>query len=130
MNTVLQFLRECETYYLATIDGDKPRVRPFGAVSEFDGKMYFCTNNQKDVYKQMRKHPAIEFSGTLKNGAEWIRLEGKAVFDSRIEAKEEMLKQNPSLNALYKADDEIFEVFYLENATAHILSFAGRNDAY
>ncbi len=117
MNEVLEFLKGCGTFYLATMDEDnQPRVRPFGAVCEFEGKLYIVTNNQKDVYKQMLKNPKIEISGMYKGN--WIRLCGNAVHDDRREARATMLEANPSLTSMYSADDGLVEVLYIENAAA------------
>ena len=121
MEEILKYLRECQTFYIATMDGDQPRVRPFGAVAEFEGRLYFITNNQKNVFKQMSMNPKIEISGV--NKGTWIRLEAKAVVDSRREAREKMLSENPSLSRMYSVDDGIMEVLYLQNATATISSF-------
>lgn len=122
MDEVLKFLAEAKTFYIATIDGDKPKVRPFGAVMEFEGKLYMCTNNTKDVYKQMVANPNIEVSATA--GDKWIRLAGKAVFDPRREAKARFLEVSPGLTRLYpSADDPIFAVFYIEEGEATIYSF-------
>jgi len=126
MKTVLKFLIDCKTFYLATVEGDQPRVRPFGAVCEFDGKLYFITSNQKPVYKQMAQNPKVEISSTL--GDEWLRLTGKAVFDARTETKLAMLEANPMLKEMYDANDQIMEVFYLKDAVANILSFTGKNE--
>lgn len=126
MKTVLKFLTDCKTFYLATVEGDQPRVRPFGAVCEYEGRLYLCTNNQKPVYRQMKQNPKVEISGTL--DSEWIRLTGKAVFDTRKEAKSAMLEANPILKGMYDANDPIFEVFYLEDAVANILSLDGKNE--
>ncbi len=128
MKNVFEFLKACGTFFLATEEGDQPRVRPFGAVCQYDGKLYFCTNNTKQVWRQMKQNPKVEISASL-NG-EWIRLTGKAVFDGRKEAKAAMLEENPRLKNMYGVDDGLFEVFYLESAAANILSFAGRNDTY
>ena len=121
MKETLQFLKDAGTFYLATVDGDQPRVRPFGAVVEFEGKLYIVTNNQKDVYKQMQKNPKIEISGMAKG--KWIRLSGEAVRDDRFEARKAMLDENPSLRNMYSEDDGKVEVLYLQNATASICSF-------
>ncbi|MBP3217141.1 MAG: pyridoxamine 5'-phosphate oxidase family protein [Lachnospiraceae bacterium] len=121
MKEVLEFLKKCGTFYLATVEGDQPRVRPFGAVNEFDGKLYITTSNQKPVYAQMMQNPKIEICGML--GGQWIRIEARAVCDSRIEAKESMLEANPSLKGMYSVDDGKFEVLYLTDAKAVIASF-------
>ncbi|MGE4549479.1 MAG: pyridoxamine 5'-phosphate oxidase family protein [Intestinibacillus sp.] len=128
METVLQFLRECRTFYLATVEGDQPRVRPFGAVSEFEGRLYICTNNTKKVFRQMQENPKIEISGMA--GSNWIRLAASVVLDERREAKAAMLEQNPSIQSMYSVDDGTFAVFYLRDATANILDFAGKNDVF
>lgn len=121
MQEILNYLRECQTFYIATMDGDQPRVRPFGAVAEFEGRLYFVTNNQKNVFKQMSANSKIEISGM--NKGTWIRLEAKAIADSRREAREKMLADNPSLSRMYSADDGVMDVLYLQDATATISSF-------
>lgn len=126
METIVKFLRDCGTFYLATMDGDQPRVRPFGAVSVYEGKLYICTNSTKPVSAQLKQNPKIEISGTIEGT--WLRLAAVARLDDRAGAKAQMLEENPSLKGMYSADDGIFEVYYLENATANILSFSGRND--
>lgn len=124
MKEVLDYLKACGTFYLATTEGDQPRVRPFGAVCEFEGKLYITTNNKKKVFDQMVKNPKIEISGMSKGT--WIRLEATAVHDDRREARVAMMEDNEaSLSRLYSIDDGIFEVLYLENATATIFSFTG-----
>ena len=106
---------------MATVDGDQPRVRPFGAVCEFEGKFYLVTNNTKDVYKQMLANPKIEISGMADN--KWIRLSAEAVRDDRREARKAMLDANEGLRNMYNEDDGKVEVLYLKNATAVICSF-------
>lgn len=128
MNKAAQFLRDCGTFYLATDDEGQPRVRPFGAVVEYEGKTYICTNNTKKCFKQMVKKPKIEISAT--KGDKWIRVTGEAVCDSRREVKQYMLDQIPSLKKMYNADDGIFEVMYLNNATATIYSFSGEPESF
>lgn len=122
MEEVLQYLKACGIFYLATIEGDKPHVRPFGAVSQYEGKLYIVTNNKKEVYKQMLRNPNIELSG-MHQGT-WIRLEGEAVQDNRREARVRMMEDNKSsLSNLYTVDDGLMEVLYLKNAVATIYSF-------
>lgn len=122
MKKVLQFLKDSSTFYIATADSSgKPHVRPFGAVAEIEGRLCIATNNQKEVYKQMITNPFIEISGMA--GSRWIRLSAEAVRDDRREARVAMLEKEPGLAAMYKADDGIFEVFYLKNASASICSF-------
>lgn len=122
MKEVLEFLKKCGVFYIATAEGDQPRVRPFGALHEFEGKIYIITSNQKPVFAQMAKNPKIEICGMVPEG-KWIRVEAKAVRDDRIEARESMLEANPSLKAMYSADDGKMEVLYLADAKAVIASF-------
>ena len=121
MEEVYEFLKKCGTFYLATIDGDKPRVRPFGALNIFEDKLYLQTGKSKNVSKQMQANPHIEISGTI--GGKWIRVEGEVVRDDRYEAKLDMLEHNPELKSLYSADDDNTEVLYLKNAKATFYSF-------
>ena len=121
MNTVLQFLQQAGTFYLATVQGDQPRVRPFGAVCEFEGKLYLVTNNEKPVYQQIMVNPRIEISAMAQD--KWIRLSAQAVRDDRREARKAMLDANPGLRRMYSEDDGKVEVLYLKNATATICSF-------
>ena len=122
MNEVYEFLKKCGTYYLATVEGDQPRVRPFGAVCEFEGYAYICTNNTTPVYKQLQANPKAEISAMLPGG-EWLRICGDLVRDDRDEAREAMLKDNPSLGGMYHIGDGIFEVLRLENAKGCKCSF-------
>ena len=121
MQEVYDFLKSCNTYYLATVEGDQPRVRPFGTVDIFEGKLYIQTGKVKDVSKEMQANPKVEICAF--NGEKWIRVAGEVVRDDRVEAKEHMLDSYPNLKTLYRADDENTEVLYLKNATATISSF-------
>ena len=121
MEEVYNFLKKCEIFYLATEEGNQPRVRPFGAINIFEGKLYIQTGKVKNVSKQMQINPNIEISGFT--DGKWIRLEGKVVRDDRREAKVDMLDKNPELKEMYSADDDNTEVLYLENAKASICSF-------
>ena len=121
MDKVLKFLKDAETYYLATVEGDQPRLRPFGTVYVFEGKLYIQTGKVKDVSKQLHQNPKAEICA-FKNG-EWLRVSGKLIEDDRNEARQSMLDAYPSLQKMYKADDGNTEVFYFENATAIFSSF-------
>ena len=121
MNGVLKYLQECGTFYLATMEGDQPHVRPFGAACEFEGKLYIVTNNKKDVYKQMKANGKVEISG-MNNGT-WIRLKGIVKEDTNREARVAMLEANESLKSMYSADDNLMTVFAFESGTAAICSF-------
>lgn len=121
MNKIARFLVDSKVFYVATADKDQPRVRPFAAVAEWDGKTYICTNNQKAVFAQMVENPKIEISAMV--GEQWIRLWGKVAVDPRPEARAAMIEANPRLANMYKADDGIFEVLYFTEAKALICSF-------
>ena len=121
MEEVFDFLKKCETFYIATEDGDKPRVRPFGVVNIFEGKLYIQTGKSKDVSKQMQINPNVEICTAI--DGKWIRLEGKVVRDDRREAKVSMLEANPILKNMYSADDDNTEVLYFEEAKATLYSF-------
>ena len=121
MDKVLKFLKDVETYYLATVEGDQPRVRPFGTAHVFEGKLYIQTGKVKDVSKQLHQNPKAEICA-FKNG-EWLRVSGKLIEDDRNEARQSMLDAYPSLQKMYKADDGNTEVFYFENAKAIFSSF-------
>lgn len=121
MNSVYDFLKQAGTYYLATVEGDQPRVRPFGTVNIFEGKLYIQTGKVKDVAKQIAANPKVEISAFL-NGR-WIRVAGELVEDDRIEAQKSMLDAYPELGAMYKAGDGNTVVYYFKDATATISSF-------
>ncbi|MGN6713515.1 pyridoxamine 5'-phosphate oxidase family protein [Anaerocolumna jejuensis] len=123
MEKTYEFLKKIGTYFLATMDGEKPRVRPFGTVHIFEGKLYIQTGKIKKVSKQMHANPNIEISAFT--GDKWIRLEATAVEDERLEAQQSMLNEYPSLQNMYKAGDGNTEVWYLKDATARIISLGG-----
>lgn len=123
MQRVEKFLKEAGTYYLATVEGDQPRVRPFGTVNIFEGKMYIQTGKVKEVSKQIHANPKVELCA-FQNG-EWLRVAGELVEDERIEAKQAMLDAYPSLQGMYKAEDGNTEVFYFKHAVATFSSFSG-----
>lgn len=124
MKEVYEFLKESKVFYLATIDNDKPRVRPFGAINIFEDKLYIQTGKIKNVSKQMSINPNIEIS-SFYNG-EWIRIEAKVVSDDRVEAKASMLDNNPELRSMYSEFDDNTEVLYLKNVRATIYSFTNK----
>ena len=121
MKEVYEFLKSVGTFYIATIDGDKPRVRPFGVVNIFEDKLYIQTGKVKNVSKQMQINPNVEICAF--NGQVWVGLEGKVVRDDRIEAKSSMLDANPMLKNMYSAEDDNTEVLYFTNAKATFYSF-------
>lgn len=118
---VHDFLKKCGTYYLATCEGGKPRVRPFGTVDLFEDKLYIQTGKKKPVSRQMHENPWIEICAF--DGRRWLRISCEAVEDGRVEAKKHMLDQYPELQAMYKADDGNTEVFYLRHAEGAFTSF-------
>lgn len=126
MKEVLKFLTDNEVFYFATVEGDKPRVRPFGFVMEYEGKLWFCTSNQKNVYKQLQANPYFEITTASPDG-KWIRLRGKAVFNSTPAAKAKALEVSPELTNIYSVDDDIFEVFYVEDGEATFCSLSGES---
>ncbi len=116
LQKTLAFLQANRTFYLATVDEGKPRVRPFGLVIEHDGKLWFGTANTKAVYRQLRANPHVEISATSPS-MEWIRLSGKAVFESNVDVKRKAFELLPMLANIYQGpDDPVFEVFYLADA--------------
>ena len=123
MKEVYDFLKDAGTYYLATVEGDQPRVRPFGTVNIFEDKLYFQTGKIKPCSKQMHANPKVEICA-FKDG-KWIRVAGKAIADDRFEAKKSMLDAYPNLRAMYSENDGNTEVFYLQDAEATFASFGG-----
>ena len=121
MESVYKFLKEAQTYYLATVEGDQPRVRPFGTIDLFEGRLYIQTGKVKEVSKQIQANAKVEICAFM-NGT-WLRVAGKLVRDDRIEPKIHMLDEYPSLKAMYSAEDDNTEVLYLEDATATFSSF-------
>lgn len=122
MEKVYEFLKNAGVYYIATVDGDQPHVRPFGTVNIFDGKLYIQTGKSKDVSKQIEANGKVEISAMV-GSDRWIRLTGTLVEDDRIEARISMLDAYPSLQAMYKADDGNTVVYYLKDAKAVFCSF-------
>ena len=121
IDKVSYFLNDAQTYYLATVDGDKPRVRPFGTILLYEGKLYIQTGKVKDVSKQISENPFVEICAYM-NGS-WIRIAAELVEDDNRDVKVAMLEKMPSLKAMYSADDENTQVFWMKDATATICSF-------
>ena len=121
MKRVLDFLKKAEVYYLATVEGDQPRVRPFGTINEFDGKIYIQTGKVKPTSNQLAKNPKAEICA-FKDGA-WIRVACELVEDDRFEAKKSMLDAYPNLRHMYNENDGNTQVFYMKNATATFCAF-------
>ena len=123
MKKVYDFLKECKTYYLATVEGDQPRVRPFGTVNIFEDKLYIQTGKAKPTSKQISQNPKVELCAF--NGEKWLRLSGELVEDDRFEAKKSMLDAYPELRGMYDENDGNTETLYFKNATAIFASFTG-----
>lgn len=121
MERVEKFLKDADVYYLATMEGDQPRVRPFGTAHIFEGKLYIQTGKVKEVYKQLKENPKAEICACIKD--QWLRVSGELIEDDRREARQSMLDDYPSLQSMYSADDGNTAVFYFQNATAVFSSF-------
>ena len=121
MHEVYEFLKQCGVYYLATVEGDQPRVRPFGTVDLYEGRLYIQTGKKKPVAHQMKENPKVELSGMA--DGRWIRITAEAVLDESIAAQEHMLAAYPSLQGMYQPGDGNTEVYWLKNAIAQICSF-------
>ena len=115
MNEVLKFLQDCGIFFVSTVDGNQPKVRPFAFVMEYEGKICFATSNQKPIYAQLTANPNVEICAASKD-MQWLRLSGKAVFCTTKQNKAKALDILPALKRLYSVEDNIFEVFTLENA--------------
>lgn len=121
MQRVYEFLKKCGTYYLATVEGDQPRVRPFGTIDLFENRLYIQTGKVKAVSHQMQANPRVEICAF--SDGRWVRIAATAVRDDRVEAKRHMLDAYPGLKHMYSAEDDNTEVLYLKDATATFSSF-------
>ena len=124
---VIAFLKKAGTYYLATDDGGQPRVRPFGTINEFEGKLYIQTGKKKSVSMQIHHNPKIEICAFIDGS--WLRIAADAKEDDRREARKSMLDAYPELRSMYDEDDGNTEVFALENATAVFSSFTSPDES-
>jgi uncharacterized pyridoxamine 5'-phosphate oxidase family protein len=122
---VYEFLKKANTYFLATVDGDQPSVRPFGTANIFEDKLYIQTGKSKNVSKQMMKNPKISICAM--DGSDWIRIYATVVEDDRVEAKESLLDAYPHLKSMYSATDDNHQVLYLKDAVATISSRSGES---
>ena len=121
MERVCKFLKDASVYYLATAEGDQPRVRPFGTAHIFEGRLYIQTGKIKPTSRQLLENPKAEICAFL-NGT-WVRIAGELVEDDRVEAKKSMLDAYPNLRRMYDENDGNTQVFYFKNATATFSSF-------
>ena len=127
MNTAFEFIKANPVFHIATVDGVKARVRPFGFIMKRNNTLYFCTNKTKDVYKQLKQNPDIEISDMGSDGSTWLRIRGRIAFDETREAKAKVFEESPNLLKIYPkgADDELFVTFYFTEAAATLFSFSG-----
>lgn len=124
MQEVYEFLKKCGTYYLATVEGDQPHVRPFGTIDLFEGKLYIQTGKVKKVAEQMQANPKVELCAF--DGQTWLRIAATAVLDDNIDAQKHMLDAYPSLQAMYQPGDGNTQVYYLKDASATFSSFTAQ----
>ena len=120
MNKVVETLKAVGVFYVATIDGDSPRVRPFSSVTEFEGHVYLCSGNFKPVYRQLSGNPHVELCGMYGNGTEWLRVSAVAVEDNRLEAQQAVLDDPTGPKQLYRAGDGRFVTYRLDEVHAGI----------
>ena len=128
MKRVLDFLKKAEVYYLATVEGDRPRVRPFGTINEFEGKLYIQTGKVKPTSRQLALNPKAEICAFTEG--EWIRIACELVEDDRVEAKKSMLDAYPNLRGMYDENDGNTQVFYMKNASVTIASFGKAPESF
>lgn len=125
MEKVLEYLKSARVFYVATCEGDQPRVRPFGAICGFEGKIYLVTAKPKDVCKQMLANPKVEISAMYNNT--WIRVSGEVKEDTRREARVAMMEANKeALSGMYSVDDDVMTVLYFTHGTATFCSFTDK----
>jgi uncharacterized pyridoxamine 5'-phosphate oxidase family protein len=124
MTTVIEYLKTNPVFHIATVDGTRARVRPFGFSMKRNGALYFCTNKTKNVYKQLSQNPEIEISD-MGNDGTWLRVRGRIAFDDTREAKVQAFAESANLLKVYPkgADDETFVTFYFTEAVATLYSF-------
>ncbi len=123
LQRTLNFLLENKTFFIATIDGEQPRVRPFGLVVEHEHRLWFGTANTKAVYRQLQANPRVEISATSPT-ADWIRLSGKAIFEQNLDVKRKAFEAMPMLSDIYQGpEDPTFEMFYLDDAEVSFWTF-------
>lgn len=129
MSSIYDFLKEAGVFFIATEEGDQARVRPFGLVYEFEGKVYFGVGDFKPSYKQLKANPKFEISAVKNNGSEWLRLTAEAVFDDRAEAVNKAFETLPHLRESYPENGEHkLAVFYADKAEAYAFDFNGKHE--
>lgn len=128
MQKVCDFIKGCGYYFLATVDGDKARVRPFGTCTLFEGKLYIQTGHKKRTAQQLAQNPNAEICAYNTQDGKWLRLSGKLIEDERVEAKKALLDANPQLRSMYNENDDNTAVYFFKDAVAYISSFAGADE--
>lgn len=126
MEKVCKFLQDAHVFYLATMDGDQPRVRPFGIAHIIDGRLCVMTGRKKPVSKQISANPKFEVCACV--GTKWLRIEGRLIEDDRMETRQAMLDAYPFMKKTYAADDGNMQVLYFEDAAATFDSFSGEHE--
>jgi uncharacterized pyridoxamine 5'-phosphate oxidase family protein len=129
MSRTTEFLQGAGPFYLATDDNGQPRVRPFGAVIDYEGRVYYCTNNHKPVFRQLTSNPRVEIAACAAGG-DWIRITGRAVVDDSEPVRAAMLEAHPGLKRMYSTADGLYEVFYLTDATVTINRRGAESETY
>ena len=127
---VCEFLDKTRTYYLATVDGDQPRVRPFGTVLVYDGKLYIQTGKVKPVSKQLAANPKAEICAFDGQTGTWLRVSGELINDDSRDVKVAMLEKYPDLKGMYNPDDDNTQVLFFKNATATFSSFTAAPEEF
>ena len=127
---VCEFLDKTRTYYLATVDGDQPRVRPFGTALVYEGKLYIQTGKVKPVSKQLAANPKSEICAFDGETGTWLRVSGELINDDSRDVKVAMLEKHPELKMMYNADDDNTQVLYFKDATATFSSFTAAPETF
>ncbi|MCQ2287175.1 MAG: pyridoxamine 5'-phosphate oxidase family protein [Bacteroidales bacterium] len=128
MEKIAAFVKDCEYYMLATVEGDQPRVRPFGTINVFEGKLYIQTGHKKRVAQQIKENGKVEICAYNPEKHSWIRISGKLVEDERVEAKHDMLEHYPDLRRMYDENDGNTAVYFFTEGVAWISSFSAEDE--
>lgn len=127
MDSAFEFLKKAGVFYVASAEGDQPKLRPFGVVARYKGELYICTKDEKDCFRQMEKNPKIEIAAMF--GEDWIRVTGEVVRDNDPLAQKAVLDQNPHVREIYSASDPHFAVLYFKKGHADIYRSVGKIEA-
>lgn len=127
----LSVLKENPNGVLATQDGSAVKTRVFQYLFSDGNKVYFCTNNEKPVYRQLKEHPYASFCAYPANYSLVLSVNGKVVFVNDLALKTRALDENPSIKGIYeRADNPIFEIFYIDVEQVETFSFAEGSGSY